>query len=438
MAFDKEELNRRRQRRLEQKAQSEKQRKKETLVLVGIAVFLVVAIVCVLAFLLRSRITQQPDSPETSQTAQTQTGQTQPSTSIPPTTVPPTTLPPDTVIHLAAAGDLNVTDKVVSAGASGMGYDYSKIFLDVLPALAEADVTVLNFEGNAVGAPYGKDSAPPQLLTALKNAGVDLLQTANSKSVTSGLMGLTATLNAVQGAGMEPVGTFATKEEFRKTGGFTMLEIQGIRIAVVAFTKGMDGRGLPQGSEDCVNLLYTDYNSTYQKVDEEGITAVLKKVAKEQPDITVALLHWGSEYNNTVSSTQKKICSLMQEQGVDAIIGTHSHYVQQMTFDRQTGQFVAYSLGDFLSDGTQAGTDYSVVLDLEITKNGVTGETKITNYSWTPIYLLDETAAGGSMRLLRLDRAIETYEQEAVGSVSESEYNAMKAALERLESRIKG
>ena len=428
MAFDKEELNRRRQRRLEQKAQSEKQRKKETFVLIGIAVFLVIAIACVLVFLLRSRTTQQP--PETTQA---QTAQTQPTT-----TVPPTTLPPDTVIHLAAGGDLNVTDKVVSAGASERGYDYSKIILDVLPTLAEADVTVLNFEGCAVGAPYGKDSAPPELLNALKNAGVDLLQTANSKSVTNGILGLTATLDAIRGAGMEPVGTFASKEEFRKTDGFTMLEIQGIRIAVVAFTKGMDGRGLPQGSEDCVNLLYTDYNSTYQKVDEEGITAVLKKVAKEQPDVTVALLHWGSEYNNTVSSTQKKICNLMQEQGVDAIIGTHSHYVQQMTFDEKTGQFVAYSLGDFLSDGTQSGTNYSVILDLEITKDGVTGETKITNYTWTPIYLLDETGNGGSMRLLRLNNAIEAYEQEAVGSVSESDYHAMKAALERIEARIKG
>ena len=320
MAFDMDELNKRRQKRSEMKAQAEKQKKKETWILVGIAAFLVIAIVCVLIFLLRSRSTQKPQPTQPSQTVQIPTTQ-------PPTTVPPTTLPPDTVIHLAAGGDLNVTEKTFLAGYMGSGYDYSRIFLDVLPTLAEADVTVLNFEGSAAGMPYGKDSAPPQLLTALKNAGVDLLQTANSQSVTNGILGMTATLNAIREAGMEPVGTFASPEEFRKTGGFTMLEIQGIRIAVVAFTKGMDGRGIPAGSEDCVNLLYTDYNSTYQKVDTEGITGVLEKVAREEPDITVALLHWGSEYNNTVSATQKKICTLMQEQGVDAIIGTHFYYV---------------------------------------------------------------------------------------------------------------
>ena len=75
---------------------------------------------------------------------------------------------------------------------------------------------------------------------------------------------------------MEPLGTYASTEDFRKSGGYLIREVQGIRIAFVAFTKGMDGMGLPAGSEDCVNLLYEDYNSTYQTVDTEGITAILK------------------------------------------------------------------------------------------------------------------------------------------------------------------
>lgn len=428
MAFDMDELNKRRQKRREMKEQSEKRKKKQTILLIAIAIFLLAAIAVVLVILLPGGEREMELPPETTQAEQP----------TPPATEPPTTRPPDTVIHLAAAGDLNITDKTVAAGAVDGGYDYSRIFLDLLPTLSEADVTVVNLEGGIAGKPYGENSAPPQLLAALKNAGVDLVQTANSKSVANGLLGLTATLDAIRDTGMEPVGTFASREDFRRSGGFTMLEVQGIRIAVVAFTKGMDGQGIPPGSENCVNLLYTDYNSTYQKVDTEGITEILENVDKEKPDITVALLHWGSEYNNTVSSTQKKICDLMQEQGVDAIIGTHSHYVQEMTFQEETGQFVAYSLGDFLSDGTQPGTNYSVVLDLEITKDGVTGQTKITGYSWTPIYLLDETESGGSLRLLHIQNAINSYEQNGEGSISQKDYQAMKTALKRAEERIKG
>ncbi len=431
MAFDKEQWNKRREERMARKEQAAKQQKKEVYVLCGVAGFLIIAIVAVLVILLAGRGGTPAETQPGEQTVPT--GET-----ALPTTVPPTTQSPDTVIHLVAGGDLNISEKLVTSGKTDTGYSYQKLLQDVLPVLAEGDMTMLNFEGCAAGAPYGADSAPAELLTALNAAGVDLLQTANSRSVSNGLLGLTSTISSIRGAGMEPVGTFSSPQEFRKKGGFTMLEVQGIRIAVVAFTKGMDGRGIPAGSEDCVNLLYTDYNSTYQKVDTDGITKILKNIAKEEPDITVALLHWGSEYNNTISSTQKEICELMQEQGVDAIIGTHSHYVQQMTLDAKTGQFIAYSLGDFLSDGTQSGTNYSALLDLEIIKDGVTGETKITGFDYTPIYLLDDTENGGTMRLVRIREAMEAYHKQAVGGIPEADYEAMTQALDRLDAKIRG
>ena len=56
------------------------------------------------------------------------------------------TLPPTTVIHYAAAGDLNVNELTVNAG--GSGYLYTDTFLDVAHLLGKADVSSLNFEGN--------------------------------------------------------------------------------------------------------------------------------------------------------------------------------------------------------------------------------------------------------------------------------------------------
>ena len=343
-------------------------------------------------------------------------------------------------ITLVAGGDLNVTDNTVASGKVGETYDYTQNFLDVAEVFAGADAAFLNFEGTFSGESYGSAtaSAPLALAQTLSACGVDFLQTANSRSVSNGIWGLSQTLSAIRSCGMEPLGTYESNADFHQQQGFTLRTIGGIKVAFVAFTKGMDGMGLPSGSEKCVNLLYTDYTTTYKKINTQGITDIFEAVEKAKPDITVALLHWGSEGNSAISPSQKKIANLMLSLGVDAIIGTHSHYVQQMTFDEKTGQFVAYSLGDFLSDGTQAGTNYSVVLDLEITKDGVTGETKITDYSWTPIYLLDETDSGGGLRLLRMEHAIQTYEQEAEGSISEEDYLAMKNCMERIEARVKG
>ena len=344
---------------------------------------------------------------------------------------------PDTKIHIIAGGDLNVTDKSVAAGERENGYEYSGVFLDVMPVLSGGDMTLLNFEGNLCGQPYGStySSAPQQMVEALRNAGVDILQTANSKTITGGLLGMSATISGIRSAGMEALGSYANSAEFDRYGGYLIREIQGIKVAFVAFTKGMDGRGLPEGNENCVNLLYTDYASTYQKVDESRITRILRAAKAQKPDIIIAMLHWGSEFNDQISSTQKKITTILQNEGVDAIIGTHPHYVQKMSLDASSGQFIAYSLGDFFGDAEKAGTNYSVLLDLEITKNGRTGEVKITNYSYTPIFTAYEE---NGARILRIREAMTAYEKGSLGRVSQETYEAMKNALERIESRVKG
>ena len=343
------------------------------------------------------------------------------------------------MIHLAAAGDLSVNDATVEAGLTDGRYDYSQVFLDVAPVFAEADLALLNFEGNLVGAPYGTDSvsAPQELARAISAMGVDLVQLANSCSVNHGVQGLATTLTNIRAAGLEPLGAYASAEDFQKAKGYTIVEVQGIRIALVAFTKGVGGLSLPAGSEDCVNLLYTDYATTYQKIDREGINAILSNVATEQPDITIALVHWGSEYKDLVTNNQKKIAEIMQSGGVDVILGTHSHMIHQIDYDPVSGEMVAYSLGDFYGEAERAGTDYSIILDLEITKDNASGDTRVTGYSYTPIYTLTEdTAADGQRRVVRLRQAMAAYEENFVGKVSKDVYDDMAYALQRIADRI--
>ena len=404
MALEPEELRRRQQERAVRRARRKARKRKMILYLAAAAVILLAC-----GFLI-IRVAQQGANRSTE---------------------PEETLP-STVIHLAAAGDLNVTDGVVSAG--GPDHDYTEAFLDIAHLLADADLTVLNFEGNLCGAPYGAStgSAPQGLVESLRSAGVDILQLANSFSINKGLSGLVETINATRAAGLEPLGVYENEAAFREGKGYTIREVEGIKIAFVAFTKGMDGMALPQNSENCVNVLYTDYESTYQDVDEERISKVLDAAASEKPDLTVALLHWGSEYNDTMSSSQNAIVELMKAHGVDAIIGTHSHYVQQMTLDPESGMFIAYSLGDFFSDAVKSGTEYSVILDLEITKNNETGETKITGFSFVPIFTVSD---GERLRVVRIAEAMTAYDDDYLGKISENAYQDMIYALDRITDR---
>ncbi len=345
---------------------------------------------------------------------------------------------PETVITIAAAGDLNITDRVVASGEIGGRYSYTDCFMDVAGLLAQPDVTLLNFEGNIRGTPYGTDkaSAPRELAKALKDMGVDMVQLANSYTIHNGLDGLTQTINALRAQGLEPLGAFLSSQEAEETGGFTIREVNGVRVAFVAFTKGVGSLGLPAGRENQVNLLYKDYSSTYQQVDTEGITKILQAVQKEKPDITIAMLHWGSEYNDEISESQEEIAALLLTNGVDAILGTHSHYVQQVKYDEATGQLLAYSLGDFFGDGDRAGTNYSIILQLEITKNNLTGEAKITGWDYTPIYLVNEE--GQPLRVLRIREAMAMYENNHISKVSKETYEAMENALQRIQTRVEG
>ena len=442
MAFD-EELEKRRAQReaLRQKRLAENRQLMTRLVIAG--VILVLIAVLITAVTLNSP--GQPDTTEPSGTTEPTAQTTEPSTGEPsestgpeetPSETEETTEPtqpagePDTtVVHFAAAGDINITDTTAAL-------DFELTFRDILPLLSQADLTAVNFEGNLLGEPYGAEtqSAPQSLMTALKNAGVDLVQMANSRSIYNGLSGLGITLSAIRAAGMEPVGAWATAGEAQQSGGYTIREVNGVRIAIVAFTKGMDSMALPAGSEDCVNVLYEDYATTYKEVDTTGITEILNRVAEEEPDITVALVHWGSEFRDQVSSTQTKIKNLMLNLGVDAIIGTHPHYVQALEFDEEAGTFVAYSLGDLLGDGDTAGTEYSIVLDLEITKDNRTGTARITGYSYTPIFNVRQE--GQQLRLVRLEDAIRAYEEGYMLRVSQDIYEDMLYAQKRIESRV--
>ena len=127
----------------------------------------------------------------------------------------------------------------------------------------------------------------------------------------------------------------------------------------------------------------------------------------------------------------------MQKEGVSAIIGTHSHYVQDVEFDPDSSTLVAYSLGDFVGDADKHNTNASTILQLQITKDHATGVTSITGYQHTPVYIATPEVDGVSaIQLLRIRDAIVAYEVNSILKVSDETYAAMKAALNRISARV--
>ena len=433
MANSPEDMDKRRKRREEQLRRRRKQQRRLRL---GMAAALVVLGICccVIYYFIQN-------APQ---------GQMVQSGAVPAATEPATEAPteetrsrfdPITTVHIRAAGDLNITDSVVDSGLAANGYDYTRAFQDVASTLSSADLTIMNLEGNVCGEPYGTatTSAPNKILNALSAAGVDILQMANSCTINNGLIGLNSTLQAIRAAGIEPVGAYSSTAEFKRSKGYTICDVGGIRIAVVAFTKGVGGRGLPEGSEGCVNLLYTDYESTYRRVDTAGIAKILDNAKAEKPDFIIALVHWGSENNDTISKTQESIITLLKKNGVGLILGTHPHLVQEIVYDQAAGTLVAYSLGDFYGDGSRSGTNYSIILDIEITKDSDKRTTKVTGYSYTPIYTVTGSqSADGYQRVVRIEQAMQAHDGNFVDKITDDCYKDMAYSLTRIADRTSG
>ena len=419
---DEELLEKRRMRRLEMKRKRQKQQR---IILIAAAVVLVLIIV-----LIAKGCSNKAPAPEMDQTIVP-----------PPVEEEVPAVEPDRKATLAAVGDIMFYDtQLEDAKQEDLSYDFTDCFLAVSAYTMSADLTVGNLEMNMTGStPYaGKPSwnAPETLATTLKDLGFDVMLTANTYSITNGLNGLANTAKFLNSAGIDNVGTHISDPSETPGAGAIMREVNGIKVAFIGFTKGVDGRTLPTNNEYCVDILYTDYTDTYSKVDAAAILDRIDDAKALKPDVIVALCHWGSEFETGVSESQEDITELMLENGVDVILGSHSHvagpmgYLDVTTTDGEEKTcFVAYSLGNFVSDMDQEYAMESLILNLEFTKSGATGEVTISDASYTPLYILDAgEGTDGRFQVLPIRDAIksklfEAYETQMNDTIANLEKN---------------
>lgn len=349
------------------------------------------------------------------------------------------------VVSLSAVGDIMMSaDQLQAVKKPDGSYDFAPVFSSVSADLLGADFAVGNLEGNFCGDPA--DAAthcyPTSLASSLQEIGFDILQTANTYSVENGLSGLQSTKATIEAAGMTALGTFVSSEE-RSSNGVFCVEKNGIRIAFVAFTKGVNNVRLPDGANYCVNLLYEDYDSNYSEINQADILACMSEAALLKPDVIIAMVHWGSEYSGKISKTQKEIENLLLQNGADVILGTHSHLVGKMEqrkitlpSGKEKQVFIAYSLGNFYCDSTSSDAQTSLILNLEFTKY-TNKTTIISNATYTPVFIADN-GKGAPVRyqVLNSRNAIRQYDSNYYDRVSKEVFIQLRDSIDDLSKRM--
>ncbi|MCH5199188.1 MAG: CapA family protein [Oscillospiraceae bacterium] len=367
------------------------------------------------------------------------------------TTVEQTTLPPEpTVSHLMAAGDIMshmplVYDAYISATDT---YDYSHMFTHVKEQLKNADFAIANLETVLGGGPnysgFPNFNSPDALAYAVKDAGFKLVSTANNHTKDQGIDGVYRTLYALDKAGLMHVGSYRSEEERNENSGIVVADVGGISVAFLCYTYGLNGYRLSEDQKFAVNIFNLDYYTTLLDFDYDTVDADMAAARALNTDLIAFIIHWGVEYQNAPNSYQKQIAAHLFEQGADIIFGGHPHVLQPYESvevtdinGNQKQGFVIYSMGNFISNQQEEpATKTTVVLDLELTKDPLSGKTEITDISYVPYFMLhrDDLPTGQRRTLVNIHKAMAEYQSGTSKNINASAYSSLQRALEHCHS----
>ena len=266
-------------------------------------------------------------------------------------------------ITLLFAGDLMQHQAQIDAARQADGsYNYTACFEPVKEMISQADIAIGNLEVTLGGKPYAgypTFSAPDEYLYAIKEAGFDVLLTANNHCLDRRKKGLERTIQQLDSLQLPYAGTYTNKEQRAKRYPL-LLEKNGFRIALLNYTYGTNG--FNETAPNVVNY-----------IDKRIMSEDIKAAQALCPDLILACMHWGAEYQSLPNREQKHLADWLLKQGVTHVIGSHPHVVQPMELrtDSITQQqhAVVYSLGNFISNMSLRKTDGGALFRLDLIKD---------------------------------------------------------------------
>jgi poly-gamma-glutamate capsule biosynthesis protein CapA/YwtB (metallophosphatase superfamily) len=265
-------------------------------------------------------------------------------------------------------------------------YNYDSCFLFIKPFLDQTDFAIGNLEVTLAGPPfrgYPQFSSPDELAVALKNAGFDVLVTANNHAADRGFKGASRTLHILDSLEIIHTGTF-TNAGARDSLVPLLLEKNGIRIALLNYTYGINGLPMP------LPVIVAHIDTSRMAMD-------IQKSKDLQADFIIAELHWGTEYERVPNATQKKIADWLFSKGVQAVIGSHPHVIQPLELlpekeaDSTQSKLVVWSMGNLISNQPERFRNGGIMVVLDLDKDSVTS---ISDVSYVPVFVYRRNTAG--------------------------------------------
>jgi poly-gamma-glutamate capsule biosynthesis protein CapA/YwtB (metallophosphatase superfamily) len=288
---------------------------------------------------------------------------------------------PSGKITLLFAGDIMGHDQQIRSAENQEThtFNYDSVFTYIRDRISEADIAIGNLEVTLAGRPYRgypQFSSPPELALGCKNAGFDFLVTANNHSNDRRKNGILRTIHTLDSLGIPHTGTFTDKDQ-RDSVYPAVIRKNGFTFSILNYTYGTNGIAVTPPV--VVNL-----------TDTLLIKADIQEAKVQSPDVIIAILHWGTEYDTIPSHSQEDLADFMLERGVDIIIGSHPHVLQKMIWiksdEKDKDRVIVYSLGNFVSNQNRPGTDGGAMVRITLEKRPGLSRVSDIGYMLTWVY----------------------------------------------------
>ena len=164
-------------------------------------------------------------------------------------------------------------------------------------------------------------------------------------------------------------------EQRREIRDFTIYEKNGIKIAMLNYTYGLNGKSLPDKMSYMIDLM----DETSKDKIREDI-----RMARELSDAVIVFPHWGTEYSFEVDESEKEWAEFFADEGVLLVIGSHPHVVEPIEWieGREGNKMLCYySVGNYISSQTNADAMLGLMAKVKIGRDK-DGNVVISDYGY--------------------------------------------------------
>lgn len=251
------------------------------------------------------------------------------------TIIPPKEVPKPITITLV--GDVMMDRAVRGKIEKYFAGNYSALFVNT-GYLKDADIAFANLEGTATDEISKRTGSrfsfrmDPDSVTALNNAGIDIVSFANNHVGDYSTKGFLATIDTLKSNTLLYAGAGESHTEATTP---RIIDVRGTKVGFLAAT-----------DVGPTWLTATDTNPGILLASDQKLPEIIAN-AKAHVDVLVVSFHWGNEYS-PATAHQEKLARAGIDAGADIVVGHHPHVMQRV--EEYNGKLIFYSLGNFIFD----------------------------------------------------------------------------------------